>query len=603
METTQVQKLKLNVTNINSFLVNSNKDLRRLRVEKNKLFVSQEKQIKVQEKENKIEKTDFGIGSSFNKIKNAVTSTTGSIIDKIKEFFGLILLGTLLNNLPRILSQLENFFNSPVIKTIGSIITVIGNGIMTFAKIATEFPKSAQTQFLKTKDDLEKKFDELEGIYSALIPDLEKYNQQKNGQSPSTQTPTTTPVRPGQPLNPQTNTRILTSPTAPGTTTLPAFSKGGTVKSESNRKVTSSAPTPGGGQSGKAKRARQASDRGFTGFKVAVDKINENTKLDENNATAFEKMSYNFKTLTSLMSGKTPSTTPPGPPGSTPPGPTPPDQQSIRQQQYSGKSYASGAYIGETGDTDGNQTGLDMNLSGGIGAPIYAPFDLIYKNNGTDGMPSVGLQGTPDVRGPAGKGFGYYGAYYFKRGNKEYEIMMGHFKSLPLKGAKEGQVIPKGTLLGYQGASGRTIGKGNQPYPHISLHVNGVGFRASNSVLDDVSKDILKGKPSPGSQPPASKITPNQTIPTSKYKFDPYDPNPDPIKTGAGQLLKALQKPGSGGGNRLLNSTSNRGNQSLFIYAVQPVETFIPFPYPMPIPQKTVDSSSPPPKPSALWRA
>ena len=590
METTQVQKLKLNVTNINSFLVNSNKDLRRLRVEKNKLFVSQEKQIKVQEKENKIEKTDFGIGSSFNKIKNAVTSTTGSIFDKIKEFFGLILLGTLLNNLPRILSQLENFFNSPVIKTIGSIITVIGNGIMTFAKIATEFPKSAQTQFLKTKDDLEKKFDELEGIYSALIPDLEKYNQQKNGQSPSTQTPTTTPVRPGQPLNPQTNTRILTSPTAPGTTTLPAFSKVGTVKSESNRKVTSSAPTPGGGQSGKAKRARQASDRGFTGFKVAVDKINENTKLDENNATAFEKMSYNFKTLTSLMSGKTPSTTPPGPPGSTPPGPTPPDQQSIRQQQYSGKSYASGAYIGETGDTDGNQTGLNMNLSGGIGAPIYAPFDLIYKNNGTDGMPSVGLQGTPDVRGPAGKGFGYYGAYYFKRGNKEYEIMMGHFKSLPLKGAKEGQVIPKGTLLGYQGASGRTIGKGNQPYPHISLHVNGVGFRASNSVLDDVSKDILKGKPSPGSQPPASKITPN-------------DPNPDPISTGAGQLLKALQKPGSGGGNRLLNSTSNRGNQSLFIYAVQPVETFIPFPYPMPIPQKTVDSSSPPPKPSALWRA
>jgi len=597
METTQVQKLKLNVTNINSFLVNSNKELRRLRVEKSGLFDTQEKQTKVKEKENKIEKKDFGIGSSFSKIKNAVMSGPMSIFDKIKEFFGLILLGILVNNLPRILSQLEDFFNSPVIKTIGSIINVIGNGIMTFTKIAIEFPKSAQTQFLKTKDDLEKKFDELASIYSALIPDLEKYNQQQNGQSPPTptQTPTTTPVRPGQPLNPQTNTRIPTSPTAPGTTTLPAFSKGGTVKPESNRKVTSPAPTPGGGQSGRAKQARQASDQGFAGFKDAVDKINENTKLDENNITAFEKMSYNFKTLTALRSGETPSTTPPGP--------TPPDPQSIRQQQYSGKSYASGAHIGETGDTDGNQTGLDMNLSGGIGTPIYAPFDLIYKNNGTDGRPSVGLDGTPDVRGLAGKGFGYYGAYYFKRGNKEYEIMMGHFKSLPLKGAKEGQVIPKGTLLGYQGASGRTVGAGNQPYPHISLHVNGVGFRASNSVLVDVSKDILKGKPSPGSQPPASKITPNQTIPTSSYKFDPYNPNSDPISTGAGQLLKALQGPGGGGGNRkLLNSTSSSGNKSLFIYAVQPVETFIPFPYPMPVRQEST-ASSPPSKPSALWRA
>ena len=606
METTQAQQLKLNVTNINSFLVNSNTELRKLRVEKGRLFNTQEKQIKVKEKENRIEKTDFGIGSSFNKIKNAVMSGPMSIFDKIKEFFSLILLGILINNLPKILSKLEDFFNSPVIKTIGSIISVIGNGIMTFAKIAIEFPKSAQTQFLKTKDDLEKKFDEIENIYSALIPNLEKYNKQQNGQSPSTQTPTNQPTKPTfqntagygrySPAVVQQGYKQNPDPGVPV-----KLASGGTVKPESSRKVTSSVPTPGGGQTGRAKQARQASDQGFTGFKDAVDKINENAKLDEKNITAFEKMSYNFKTLTALRSGETPSTTPPGPPGSTPPGPTPPDQQSIRQQQYSGKSYASGAYIGETGDTDGNQTGLDMNLSGGIGAPIYAPFDLIYKNNGTDGMPSVGLQGTPDVRGPAGKGFGYYGAYYFKRGNKEYEIMMGHFKSLPLKGAKEGQVIPKGTLLGYQGASGRTIGKGNQPYPHISLHVNGVGFRASNSVLDDVSKDILKGKPSPGSQPPASKITPNQTIPTSKYKFDPYDPNPDPISTGAGQLLKALQKPGSGGGNRLLNSTSNRGNKSLFIYAVQPVETFIPFPYPMPVRQEST-ASSPPSKPSALWR-
>jgi hypothetical protein len=87
--------------------------------------------------------------------------------------------------------------------------------------------------------------------------------------------------------------------------------------------------------------------------------------------------------------------------------------------------------------------------------------------------------------------------------------------------------------------------------------------------------------------------------------LDPYNPNPnsDPISTGAGQLLKALQRPGGGGGNRkLLNSTSNRGNQSLFIYAIQPVETFIPFPYTVPIQQT---SSSPPQRQKLpeIWRS
>lgn len=161
-------------------------------------------------------------------------------------------------------------------------------------------------------------------------------------------------------------------------------------------------------------------------------------------------------------------------------------------------SYASGTYIGPTGDRDGQQTGLNMNLPGGIGTPIYAPIDLIYKSRGTDGMPSVGLDGTPDVRGPQGKGFGYYGAYYFEKDGKQYEVLLGHFRSLPYKGSSEGQKIPKGTLLGYQGASGRSISRDNGPYPHISLHVNGVGFRAGNDVLTWFADGLAGGSISTG---------------------------------------------------------------------------------------------------------
>lgn len=165
-------------------------------------------------------------------------------------------------------------------------------------------------------------------------------------------------------------------------------------------------------------------------------------------------------------------------------------------------AFASGLYIGPAGDNDGQQTGLNMNLPGGIGTPIYAPFDLIYKTRGSDGKPSVGLNGTPGALGPSGQGFGYYGAYYYRVGNKEYEVMMGHFDSMPLRGSKHGEIIPRGTLLGYQGASGRSVSNTNGVYPHITLHVNGIGFNATNRELSRVANAIAGAKPEKDSRQP-----------------------------------------------------------------------------------------------------
>jgi len=547
METTQAQQLKLNVTNINSFLINSNKELRRLRVEKRRLFDTQEKQIKVKEKEDKIEKKDFGIGSSFSKIKNAVTSGVGGIFDKIKEFFGLILLGILVNNLPRILSQLEDFFNSPVIKTIGSIINVIGNGIMTFAKIAIEFPKSAQTQFLKTKDDLEKKFDELENIYSALIPDLEKYNQQKNGQTPSAPTPTTTPVRPGQPLNPQTNTRIPTSPTAPGTTTLPAFAEGGTVKPQSNKKVTSSAPTQGGGQTGRAKQARQASDQGFTGFKVAVDNINENTKLDENNATAFEKMSYNFKTLTSLMSGETPSTTSGSGSIATPsdgsePSSTPTSGSLSALLPYGKPQFTSGYKTTSRPGHQGIDIGVDAN------SPVI---------NTQDGK-------VVDIY----RSFGGHGDAVVIEYNDGFRGIYGH--------------INASVRIGDQVKKGSTIGKvkywpGGHGYAdNTHLHYERVNSKGQHINPSDYVNSL---------EPSKTNIKSAQVVPLPK-----------------GLNLEVVSG-GKGGGKNLSYNKSSMGGKNIMIMAIQPVETFIPMPYPIPMEKESSTQSYEKYKVSSIWRA
>ena len=205
---------------------------------------------------------------------------------------------------------------------------------------------------------------------------------------------------------------------------------------------------------------------------------------------------------------------------------------------YKKGAFASGLYIGPTGDTDGQQTGLNMNLPGGIGTPIYAPFDLIFKTKGSDGKPSVGLNGTSGALGPKGKGFGYYGAYYYRIGNKEYEVMMGHFDSMPFSGSKNGEIIPKGTILGYQGASGRSVSSTNGIYPHITLHVNGIGFNASNKELDRVSNAIAGAKPGKDARqtklpevprlPPPPQSPVSQSTPKKKYGGLVYSRGSDP---------------------------------------------------------------------------
>jgi hypothetical protein len=597
---TQVKQLKLNVTNIKSYLISSNKELRKLRINKKEFFFKLEKQKELKAEESRLETKNLGIGAGFSRLVNVVTAPARNIFDRILDFFGLISLGILVQKIPAIIAKIEEFFNSDFIKTVGSVLTTIGTGFQKLGELIDFLTPQKQKEIdqnlkaiEKESDDGLKLADQSDKDISRLEKELNKReNNKKQSSIPSVPMTLMAPGSMYPAITPQSPTSQSSQPKSAPEKPTQKFSKGGTVQPENNQQT--KAPYQPR-KSGQLKRAERGMGNGFEDFSLAVENINQTVQRDEKNVMAFAELSKNFREWSSLSGLTETRKTGPG----FGPQPTP-DQQSIRDQQYSGQTYASGASIGATGDTDGNQTGLDMNLAGGIGTPIYAPFDLIYKSRGTDGMPSVGLQGTADVLGASGRGFGYYGAYYFKRGNKEYEVLMGHFKSLPFKGAKEGQIIPKGTLLGYQGASGRTIGAGNKPYPHISLHINGVGFRASNSVLVDVAKDISKGKPAPGSQPPASAIKPAQVIqPPSGIRIEPA--SKDPVADAVKGLSGALQRPGGGGGRKLLNNTSSGGNRSLFIYAVQPVETFVPFPYPVPTQQT---SSSPPQRQRLpeIWR-
>ena len=562
----QVTQLKLNVTNIKSSLFSSNKQLKKLKTDKKNLFFKLEKKKELRAEETRLETPRLGIGSGFSKIMSAVTSPVRSIFDRILDFIGLIAAGILINNLPIIIEKIQEFFNSDFIKGVGNVLGIIGNAILGLAKFVGIFPKSEQDQVEKNIKETDKRFGEDIRDADAAekdIVNLEKFLGQTDSgideapiesDSSIPQSILESPIS-SSPSNTESNTKEITA-----SKPAQSFNAGGTVKSEGSSLTPSLAQkqtyTPQ--KSGVSKKVQRDANDGFTKFPIAVDNIHKSTKEQEKNILSFSKMLKDSRGNDVI--GKNKKDDPGGPSGNG-------------GGKFSGKTgaFASGSYIGNPGDRDGEQTGLNMNLPGGIGTPIYAPFDMIYRSTGTDGNPAVGLQGTSGALGPRGSGFGYYGAYRYMKGGKEYEVLMGHFRGLPLQGSKDGEIIKKGTLLGHQGASGRSISSSNGVYPHISLHVNGIGFGASNSELVDFANGLKDGKSSKPTAPVSPTLTPSQ-----KAKF----------------------QNNKGGGYRLNRSMNN---QSVFIYAIQPQETFVPFPYPMPI-ETPAPSSSSTPQLSAIWR-
>ena len=557
----QVTQLKLNVTNIKSSLFSSNKQLKKLKTDKKNLFFKLEKKKELRAEETRLETPRLGIGSGFSKIMSAVTSPVRSIFDRILDFIGLIAAGILINNLPIIIEKIQEFFNSDFIKGVGNVLGIIGNAILGLAKFVGIFPKSEQDQVEKNIKETDKRFGEDIRDADAAekdIVNLEKFLGQTDSgideapmesDSSISQSILESPIS-SSPSNTESNTKEITA-----SKPAQSFNSGGTVRSEGSSQTPSLAQkqtyTPQ--KSGVSKKVQRDANDGFTKFPIAVDNIHKSTKEQEKNILSFSKMLKDSRGF-----GTTSSSSGPGGPSGNGGG------------KFSGKTgaFASGSYIGNPGDADGEQTGLNMNLPGGIGTPIYAPFDMIYRSTGTDGNPAVGLQGTSGALGPRGSGFGYYGAYRYMKGGKEYEVLMGHFRGLPLQGSKDGEIIKKGTLLGHQGASGRSVSSSNGVYPHISLHVNGIGFGASNSELVDFANGLKDGK----SSKPTAPVSPT--------------------------LIPAKYRNNKGGGYRLNRSMNN---QSVFIYAIQPQETFVPFPYPMPI-ETPAPSSSLTPQLSAIWR-
>ena len=170
-------------------------------------------------------------------------------------------------------------------------------------------------------------------------------------------------------------------------------------------------------------------------------------------------------------------------------------------------------------DLDGQDTGTNIELYGpqgftgkiadhqsatgaygGRGVPIAFPYELTYNEvipgGRNKGHKAITTQGSTDrvVKGTAPGGFGHVGSYtYTDENGDQYEIMLAHGDQ-PFNSFNEGQIIPAGTVLGYQGASGSSNDGAGGGYDHISFHVNTYGNGDPNRIIRQFTDALINPK-------------------------------------------------------------------------------------------------------------
>ena len=520
----QVTQLKLNVTNIKSYLINSNKELGKLRKDKKNLFSKIEKKRELRAEENRLEIVSK-IGSGFSKIASTVKAPVVSLFDRILEFFGLIATGVLVQKLPAIVAKIDEFFNSDFYKSLIGFIDTIAKGIDTLFGMSNEVSTKNLKKLQEDKSKIEEqnrklekdaaKLKDSEGVFSKIKSILDKIPM--------------TPLAPGSMYPVPTKTKEPQKKAS-----------GGTISKDNSPNTQR--------KSGPLKRAERGMSDGFTGFSVVVNNIEEAVQRDEENVKAFSKMSERFKEWSSVGITTSKPHMPPGQNGGyRPTGPL----SKIAFIPGNGK-VGGGAEITDPHDPDAEQTGLDIALRDAngnfdIGAIIQNPFtDLKITGTG--------------YQFANGSGYGYYVTGNTTIQGKTYELLVGHLDKIAVK---EGDTLKAGDSIGTQGMSGSTSG------PHVTTHINDLsGGGNAQAILNSVADAWIHGN-----------------IIQS-----------DAVKKTSNGMVATISKP-----IKPLNTSSNNGNQSVFIYAVQPIETFLPFPYAVPI-EKPSPSTSQKSKVPAVWR-
>ena len=159
----QTNNLKLNVSSINSYLINSNKQLKTLKL-KNRNFARREvqKQSRIQ-RERKLESPLKGITGVFSNIASKAKTPFRSIFDKLFEFFTIIATGVIIDKLPQIISAVSDFFknNKWIFDGLSFVFNAIGNGINGVINLVNFLTQPKKKEIEKNLNDIDKQFDNI----------------------------------------------------------------------------------------------------------------------------------------------------------------------------------------------------------------------------------------------------------------------------------------------------------------------------------------------------------------------------------------------------------------------------------------------------------
>ena len=183
----QTNNLKLNVTNINSYLLDSNKKLKTLKI-KNKNFARKEiqKQSRIQ-RERKLESPLKGITGVFNNIASKAKTPFRSIFDKLFEFFTIIATGVIVDKLPQIISTVSNFFknNKWIFDGLSFVFNAIGNGINGIINLVNFLTEPKKKEIEENLNDIDKQFDTLNKELDVDLSNLPSESIPEEGDEPT----------------------------------------------------------------------------------------------------------------------------------------------------------------------------------------------------------------------------------------------------------------------------------------------------------------------------------------------------------------------------------------------------------------------------------
>jgi murein DD-endopeptidase MepM/ murein hydrolase activator NlpD len=453
MEIQQLQRLKINSTNIKSSLIGYNKQLRKLRLDENKLLKDKEKKRELQEKEKKLETPGKGL---IENIKSRIIAGPMSFFDKVKEFFGIVLIGLIINNLPAIVNKASEV-GKTLIDVTSSIIDVIEttvNGINGFINIITSLPEATKNQLIKSKDELEKVILDLNSI---VDPEgtkriYEEHNKKLNSKSQGSGNSNGQNGKSGNDPQPQGKRRggTIKKPASPLQSKSPKLSD--PIKGQEDRKVTSSPYSKESG-SPKLRKARQAYNAFGDFYTLSQENKLTNESFDET-ISQYESVNKSFETfLQEFVKLKQTKTSPP-----TPPTPTNSNSPPI----VNGQTYTVPSGSGIPSQTEAYK-GRGINPPQGANSHGYPARD--YPVN--SGLPiSVFIPGEVVFTGAAGN----YGSLVEIKHVTGQITRYAHLSQIKVK---VGDKIEDGKskLIGYSGGVPGAPGSGNSGGPHLHFEM------------------------------------------------------------------------------------------------------------------------------------